>query len=379
VTERTFELQRANSLLQLEIDQHKLTQDVLRQSETKYRHLIENANSIVLEMDTEGNVLFLNDFGLEFFGYREQEILGRSVVGTIVPLVDSAGKNLQNMIRDIVTNPEKYSHNENENIKRSGESVWIVWTNQPIFDEEKHLKMILCNGINRTEQKRAEEISARQLSEKAAIDERNRLARDLHDAVSQTLFSASLVAEVLPRLWERNPDEGRKRLEEIRQLTRGALAEMRTLLLELRPAALVDAELGDLLRQLAESITGRARIPVIASIQGHCAESPEFKVALYRIAQEALNNVAKHSQATKAEVGLHCEPDEIELIIRDNGKGFSLEASRPDSLGLGIMLERARSIGATLNIESQVGIGTIVTVNWKNDPRRSVDGRVSTN
>ena len=101
-----------------------------------------------------------------------------------------------------------------------------------------------------------------QAQELATVQERQRLARDLHDAVSQTLFSASLIAEVLPRLWERNPDEGRKRLEEIRQLTRGALAEMRTLLLELSPAALVDADLGDLLRQLAESITGRARIPV---------------------------------------------------------------------------------------------------------------------
>ncbi len=199
------------------------------------------------------------------------------------------------------------------------------------------------------------------------MQERQRLARDLHDAVSQTLFSASLIAEVLPRLWERNPDEGRKRLEEIRQLTRGALAEMRTLLLELRPAALVDADLGDLLRQLAESITGRARIPVTVEVEGHCPPSAELKVALYRIAQEALNNVAKHSEATQATVSLHCQSDKIELIIRDNGKGFDVNTRSPSSLGLGIMQERAKGIDATVNITSQPGQGTTITVLWNNN------------
>ena len=122
-------------------------------------------------------------------------------------------------------------------------------------------------------------------SEQAAVAaERSRLARDLHDAVTQTLFSASLIAEVLPRIWERNPEEGRRRLDELRELTRGALAEMRTLLLELRPSALVDAPLNDLLRQLAESITGRARVPVTVEVEGECALPPEVKVALYRIA-----------------------------------------------------------------------------------------------
>jgi len=142
-------------------------------------------------------------------------------------------------------------------------------------------------------------------AERAAVAaERSRLARDLHDAVTQTLFSASLIAEVLPRIWERHPDEGRRRLEELRELTRGALAEMRTLLLELRPSALIEAELGDLLRQLAESITGRARVPVSVEVEGECALPPEVKVALYRIAQEALNNVAKHAAASQAAVSL---------------------------------------------------------------------------
>ncbi len=202
----------------------------------------------------------------------------------------------------------------------------------------------------------------------AAADERNRLARDLHDAVSQTLFSASIIADVLPRLWDRNQPEARKRLEEIRQLTRGALAEMRTLLLELRPAALVEAEIGHLLNQLAESINGRARIPVSVAIEGECKAPTDVKVALYRIAQESLNNVAKHSKAKAAAVRLACTPEEITLEISDDGQGFDLSAIHTESLGVGIIHERAREIGASLNIESSAGNGTKVSVVWKNSP-----------
>jgi signal transduction histidine kinase len=199
------------------------------------------------------------------------------------------------------------------------------------------------------------------VEETAAAAERSRLARDLHDAVTQTLFSASLIAEVLPRLWERNPAEGQRRLAEIRELTRGALAEMRTLLLELRPSALVEADLGDLLRQLAESITGRARIPVTVTLEGSCQEEPEVKVALYRVAQEALNNAAKHSEASRVQITLRCTSNLVELRVSDDGRGFDIESVPPDHLGLGIMQERAEAIGAKLSIQSQIGRGTEIT------------------
>ena len=199
-----------------------------------------------------------------------------------------------------------------------------------------------------------------------AIEERNRLARDLHDAVSQTLFSASLIAEVLPRLWERSPEEGLRRLEEVRQLTRGALAEMRTLLLELRPTALVEAELPNLLSQLAESISGRTRVPVTVSTKGDCSFPADVKVALYRIAQEALNNVAKHAGATEVKVNLLCEPDKVTLKITDDGKGFDMSSVPSDSLGIGIMHERAGDIGASLSMQSWVGRGTEIMVVWDN-------------
>jgi signal transduction histidine kinase/PAS domain-containing protein len=213
-----------------------------------------------------------------------------------------------------------------------------------------------------------------QAEESAATAERQRLARELHDAVTQTLFSASLIAEVLPRLWEQDRDEGWRRLEELRQLTRGALAEMRTLLLELRPATLTETALGDLLRQLTESIIGRARVPVKLEVDGKWEPPAEVKVALYRIAQEALNNVAKHADATQVVVSLHCTlPSSsqgegprvrVELSVSDDGLGFDPEDLSPEHLGLGIMRERAEAIGAKLRIDSQLGHGTQVTVVW---------------
>lgn len=220
----------------------------------------------------------------------------------------------------------------------------------------------------------------------AASQERSRLARDLHDAVTQTLFSASLIAEVLPTLWETDQAEGRQLLAELRQLTRGALAEMRALLLELRPTALLEADLRDLLRQLAESVSGRSGIPVTVSTESSIAPKDtalglpdEIHIAFYRIAQEALNNVVKHARAKHADVGLRvssgCEEGEaefappgqfrIELWISDDGCGFDSAIVSPDHLGLGIIRERSQAIGAALRIASQPGTGTVIEVAWE--------------
>jgi signal transduction histidine kinase len=206
------------------------------------------------------------------------------------------------------------------------------------------------------------------LHEVAASEERRRLARDLHDAVSQSLFSVSLIAEVLPRIYEKDPAAGRERLEELRQLTRGALAEMRMLLLELRPAALAETSLPDLLRQLGEAVIGRARIPVDVELDTSASGPPDVNVALYRIAQETLNNTVKHAGAGRARIELSGSRSEGEqsltLVVADDGCGFDPDDVRAGRLGLGIMAERAESIGAHLDIDSAPGEGTRVTVVW---------------
>ncbi len=200
--------------------------------------------------------------------------------------------------------------------------------------------------------------------ETATLEERQRLARELHDAVTQTLFASSLIAEVLPRVWERSPEQGRARLAELQELTRGALAEMRTLLLELRPSALMEADLGDLMRQLAAATSGRSRIPVRFEMEGSPAPVPEVKAALYRVAQEALNNMVKHSGATQAVIRLEGDGERVHLCVSDDGHGFDPASVPANHLGLGIMAERAQAIGASYDITSAPGQGTRVCVEW---------------
>lgn len=217
--------------------------------------------------------------------------------------------------------------------------------------------------------------------EKAVIAERSRLARELHDAVTQTLFSASLIAEALPAAWESDPSQGHQLLTDLRQLSRGALAEMRALLMELRPAALLDASLEDLLRQLAEAVIGREGIQVLVNIEGKSNLPCDVHITLYRIAQEAINNVVKHARASQATIHLRylsaSHADEfsedlegVVMTVRDDGRGFDPEQVTPDHLGLRIMRERAQAIGATITVESQPGHGSQITVLWEQETQQ---------
>jgi len=207
----------------------------------------------------------------------------------------------------------------------------------------------------------------------AITTERTRLARELHDAVTQTLFSANLIADVIPRIWKRNPEEGLQNLEELRQLTRGALAEMRTMLLEMRPESLEKSDLKSLLTQLADAFIGRVRVPVSLLIQGDCELTHEVKLVFYRVAQEALNNIAKHSGARQVDVHLECQPGQLNLCIKDDGLGFEPDSLPPGHMGIAIMRERASSIGASLKIESQSGQGTTVELDWRSARKDGTD------
>jgi len=214
-------------------------------------------------------------------------------------------------------------------------------------------EVAIFNSSKESQQVRDDQMA--RVIEDAIVAERNRLARELHDAVTQTLFAASLIAEVLPDLWEMDEAEAHKSTQELRQLTRGALAEMRTLLFELRPAALNQARLPDLLRQLSEAVMGRMGLPIALHMDGDCEIPCEVKVEIYRIAQESLNNIVKYARATRVEINLSLEPGHVCMEIKDNGIGFDSTCVRPTSLGLRIMRERAEAIHAQLHVASQQG------------------------
>jgi len=128
----------------------------LRESEQKYRELVENANSIILHWNPDGKITFLNEFGQRFFGYSETEILGQHVTGTIVPEIDSTGRDMRSLMNQICAAPADFEHSVNENVLRNGERVWVSWTNKVVYDEQGRLEGILSVGTDITERKRAE-------------------------------------------------------------------------------------------------------------------------------------------------------------------------------------------------------------------------------
>lgn len=214
----------------------------------------------------------------------------------------------------------------------------------------------------------------RALHDAAAAEERRRISRELHESVTQTLYSVTMVAEALPRTYEADPVTGRRALEQLRELSLGALAELRELLLELRPESLKGTSLQMIVQDQADGLTTRTQIPVDLTINGAFAPSDEVKVVLRRVVRELLSNIARHANATV--VGLHVQADvdgcaAIEVI--DDGDGFDPEVVGPDHHGLVIARERLASVGGFLQLSSRLGEGTQALVRWPTARTENLD------
>jgi len=354
VDERTAELEQSNLQLMAEADRRQQVEVALNQSEQRARALLDASPDPALLVDLEGLILDLNEIAAERLE---------------IPIQEAFGANAFNLF-----DPETSELRKQKAAELIKSNQPVVWEDMragrnyqnhlyPISDDSGNVVNIAVYAADITELKLAQE---REKTD-AAIEERARLARDLHDAVTQTIYSASLIAEVLPAVWERNPDEGQRNLVKLRQLVRGALAEMRTLLFELRPASLEAAELSSLLHQLGDALTGRTRIPVEFQLAETHSPPTQIKIALYRIVQEAFNNIAKHSEATEVLVEMNASSKNVTLLVRDDGRGFDRNQLSDDKLGIQIMNERASEIDANLEIDSAPGQGTQVSVSWRNE------------
>jgi PAS domain S-box-containing protein len=217
-----------------------------------------------------------------------------------------------------------------------------------------------------------------QAQQTAAQQERQRLARELHDSVSQALFAANRTAEMLPQLWELDPEDGRAALSDLHRFTSGAMAEMRALLIELRPRALVDAPLHETLGFLVSAAQARSTATVTASLVATPLLPPEVQIALYRVTQEALHNAAKHARARHVTVAVAVVPPCdagvawagcVTISVVDDGRGFAPATSPAGHFGLAMMRERAADIGASLLVISALGSGTAITIRWQGAQR----------
>ena len=192
----------------------------------------------------------------------------------------------------------------------------------------------------------------------AVLEERQRLARELHDSVSQALYGIALGARTARTLLDRDPDKVAQPLDYVLGLAEAGLAEMRALIFELRPESLANEGLIAALTKQADSLRARHGVGVATDLCDEPDLPLERKEVLYRIAQEALHNTVKHAHASKVELWMRCGEQEIVLKIHDNGTGFDPSGSFPGHLGLKSMRERAARLGGTLEVESAPGRGT---------------------
>jgi two-component system sensor histidine kinase UhpB len=207
--------------------------------------------------------------------------------------------------------------------------------------------------LDRLEHERRE--SARQAL-LAQEGERRRIARELHDEVGQTLTGVILQVEGLTA---GIPDELRPQLEELRETVRHGAEEVRTIARRLRPDALVELGLSSALAALAGAFERQTRVPVRRDLPQAIEVSPEEELVIYRVAQEALTNVARHAEASRVRFEVNPEPDGIVLVVADDGRGIP-EDGWESSQGIRGMRERAMLVGAKLSIDSRPGHGTVV-------------------
>jgi NarL family two-component system sensor histidine kinase LiaS len=203
---------------------------------------------------------------------------------------------------------------------------------------------------------------AEQLQHTAVTEERQRLARELHDAVSQQLFAIAMTTAALKRLMEKNPQRAAQQIELVEEMAAAAQAEMRALLLHLRPATLQNKSLKDAIQDLLQELTRKNSLDIISEIEDVHGLPSGIEDHLFRILQESLSNTLRHAKATQIVVKLFTLEGQVRMRISDDGIGFDPDGEKLTSYGLRSMQERVAEVGGSLEIYSAAGKGTQVEV-----------------
>ncbi|WP_141504427.1 sensor histidine kinase [Paenibacillus luteus] len=196
----------------------------------------------------------------------------------------------------------------------------------------------------------------------AVIEERQRLARELHDAVSQQLFAISMTATAVSRTIERDWERAKRQVQLIEEMAAVAQSEMRALLLHLRPVHLDGKNLGQALTVLVDELKQKVPMIITLEVDETIVLAPNAEDHLFRIAQEALSNTLRHSKADRMEIKLIRTEKQVHMSLKDSGVGFDLEAKKQTSYGLLTMEERVIEIGGSLQMISKPGEGTAILI-----------------
>jgi len=360
----------------------------LRKSERNYRQLVQSANSIILRMDTVGRVIFFNKYAQDFFGYSEADILGKNVIGTIVPQKDRAGFDLKQMIDDIGTHPERYVSNENENIRRNGERVRVAWMNKAIYDDESRVKEILCVGIDITQKWQLEKRLAQAQKMEAIGTLAGGIAHDFNNILSAIMGYTELSLIDIP------PDSAvRKNLKQVlkaggraKELVQQILTYSRQRENEMQPVK-INLIVNEALKLLRASLPSTIRInnnitsnlavmsdptnihQVIMNLCTNAGHAIQENGGLLEV---SLSDVALDADFVKDHPGMN--PGKyVVLTVSDTGHGMSPEVierifdpffstkkkGEGTGMGLSVVHGIVKSHGGTLTVDSTPGQGSV--------------------
>lgn len=328
----------------------------VEESERRYRHLVDNSPDIVWSVDADGAFTFFSDSLESRTGWKPAQLLGKPFT------VLAGGDSLST------------ANAAWEQVRADPNHEYRVRLELPLPDGRVSPTEVAMTGTvvdgrfagahgavrDISERERLESDLRSQAAELAASQERAHLARELHDSVTQALFSMGLTLRTLEILLETDPDAARNKLVELRELQKDALAEMRTLIFELRPSSLESDGLVQALRTHATAVQRRTGLDIVVDAEPIDRLPLAVEEALYRIGQEALHNVVKHANASHATIRIWRDGPSVRLSVTDDGSGFDPDAVPRGHIGLIGMRQRADLIGGELTVSSRPGRGTVV-------------------
>jgi PAS domain S-box-containing protein len=398
IKERSAELVRANEKLVTYIQNQDRVKMALSESEKKYRDLVESANSVILRWKPDGSITFFNAYAQKFFGFTEPEILGRNILGSIVPVLESSGRDLSWLIDDIISKPEVHAFNENENIRKNGEKVWIAWTNKPIFDESGSITEILSVGNDITKRKKIEESLKRTLDDLAIAKERaesaDRIKSAFLAAMSHELRTPlnsiiGFTGIVLQGLTGPLNKEQEKQLG----MVRGSARHLLDLINDILDISKIEAgqlqiisETFDLRKSIEKAVqiilplSDKKNLSLHFKIEDNVSEMCGDQRRVEQILINLLSNAVKFTD--EGEINLHCHFDNHSIILSvvDTGIGIKPEnlniifdafrqvdtgiarAQEGTGLGLNITKKLLEMMGGSIHVESEFGKGSNFTI-----------------
>jgi two-component system sensor histidine kinase UhpB len=375
VDARTAELGQTNLQLRKQIDECEQAQFALQESELKYATLVEDA-LIGVYIIQDGKIEFANDKFADIYGYSKEELIGMDSLNLVHPDDRPLIKKLREKRIRGQKVPAEY---ESRGLKKDGDIIWVMRS----FSRITYKGHPAISGIvaDISERREAEEALRKSDKELRVLSnqllsteekERKRIARELHDGIGQALSAIKFSVEnaLLEVRAAANPiDPGS--LEAVIPLTRKTIEEVRRIVEDLRPSILDDlgilATIGWFCREFQNVYAG---IRIETTIDVEEDEVPLYlKTTIYRILQEALNNVAKHSRANFVHLQLKKTDSNLNLSIQDNGRGFNLDKTMAlktsrRGFGLASMRERAELSGASFSMDSTPGKGTTISIKW---------------